>query len=288
MKCSEVQELLSDYYDGELADGQQSRVSDHISRCSACANGIAGFEELSRMANAFEASQRPEDIWSKIQQQRDEQPTDGRLAAQPVDKAGRRRSSFPAMRLFAVAATVVVATGIGWLAYQSWYPHGEHSQFTAEFDQYLDAFRRDATAAQHFLLAKYENELVQTDQVIQRMGYRPATADGVPQAYSIDATYVMKMPCCVCVQCLCKRPDGSTIAIFEHDDEETTEWFGERPEMSATCSGKRCSLVELNDSIAATWQRDTRHITVVGLRDVAELTELVAWFDEQKRARLPK
>ncbi len=95
----------------------------------------------------------------------------------------------------------------------------------------------------------------------------------------------MKMPCCTCVQCLCKRSDGSVIAIFEHDDEEMTEWFGDRPAMAANCSGKRCSLVEVNDRIAASWKRDKRHITVVGIRDVAELTELVAWFEKRKQVK---
>ncbi len=75
------------------------------------------------------------------------------------------------------------------------------------------------------------------------------------------------------------------IAIFEHDDEEMTEWFGDRPAMAANCSGKRCSLVEVNDRIAASWKRDKRHITVVGLRDVAELTELVAWFEKRKQVK---
>lgn len=105
----------------------------------------------------------------------------------------------------------------------------------------------------------------------------------MPDGYSVDSTYVMKMPCCTCVQCLCTRSDGSTIAIFEHDDEEAKEWFGDRPEMSANCNGKQCMLVELDDRIAASWKHDKRHFTVVGLRDVAELTNLVAWFDDRKR-----
>ena len=115
------------------------------------------------------------------------------------------------------------------------------------------------------------------------VGYRPAVANGLPEGYSVESTYVMTMPCCTCVQCLCKRSDGSTIAIFEHDDEETKEWFGDRPETLANCGGYRCSVVELEGHIAASWLRGKRHITVVGVRDVAELAELVAWFDESNQ-----
>ena len=76
------------------------------------------------------------------------------------------------------------------------------------------------------------------------------------------------------------------IAIFEHDDENTDEWFGDRATMTKECNGKRCSLVELDARLAASWQRDQRHITIVGLRDTAELAQFVAWFEGQDQAQL--
>ena len=46
---------------------------------------------------------------------------------------------------------------------------------------------------------------------------------------------------------------------------------------------QQCSLVALDDRIAVSWKHDKRHFTVVGFHDVAELTDLMAWFDERKQ-----
>ena len=85
------------------------------------------------------------------------------------------------------------------------------------------------------------------------------------------------------MQSFCRRGDGSTLVIFEHDDEETTEWFGGRPEITTSCNGERCCLVELDDRIAASWKRGKRHMTLIGVQDVAEVNQMVAWLDEKRR-----
>ena len=168
MNCSKVQELLSAYYDGELADGQRSPMSEHLDVCSDCANELAGFQKLSRIASDLSTPTPPEHLWSQLEQQLNEQSVE----KQPAVKAAStsRRWSFPAPRLFAMAASVFIAIGIGWFAYRSWLPHGEHHQFTAEFGHYLEEFRRDPVAAQQILLAKYESQLIEPDQAIQQVG----------------------------------------------------------------------------------------------------------------------
>jgi hypothetical protein len=175
---------------------------------------------------------------------------------------------------------VLIAVGIGWYVYQARFQHGD-SQFTAEFGHYLQEFQRDPAAAQQFLLAQYDNQSVDPQRALQLVGYRPAVADGLPDGYSMESMHVMKMPCCTCVQCLYKRSDGSTIAIFEHDDDAMDEWFGDRPERSAICGGKRCGLVDLDSRIAVSWKQGKRHIMVIGLQDVEEVNQLVAWFDDR-------
>lgn len=267
MNCSEVQEVLSAYYDGELASDQRSRLSDHLDECLVCAKQLAGFQGLSVMVSELSTPAAPAHLWSQLERQldaqRDEQPMTNTVEPS-------RRSSFAAQTLIALAATVVFALGVGWFTYQSWLAHGEHHQFTAEFRNYLDEFRRDPDAAQQILLAKYSNQIVGPDQAIEQVGYRPAIADGLPAGYAVKSTHVMKMPCCTCVQSLCKRSDGSTLAIFEHDDR--------------TCGDSHCCLVELDDQIAASWQRGSRHITLIGVRDAGEVGEMAAWLDEKERS----
>ena len=178
-----------------------------------------------------------------------------------------------------MAATIFVAAGIGWFTYQSWFAHGEHDNFTAEFGHYLDEFRHDPDTAQQILLAKYTNQLVAPNQASEYIGYRPSVTEGLPAEYTLESTHVIKMPCCICVQSICKRSDGSTLAIFEHDDEELTEWFGDRPSITASCKDKQCCLVELDEQIAASWKRGSRHITLIGARDLEEVNKLVAWLN---------
>ena len=279
MDCTEVKELLSAYFDEELASEERIAVAEHLAGCGECSSELAGFEKLSGMARELDSPMPPAQMWLQLERQLDETPL-----KQRVQLASRRSLwSLPTSRLVAVAATLFVAVGLGWVGYSAWLGHGEHDGFTAEFGQYLDEFHRDPAAAQQFLLAKYESQEVNAQNAVSLVGYRPVVLDGLPDGYSAESAHVMKMPCCTCVQCVCTRSDGSTIAIFEHDDDETEEWFSDRPAMSMNCHGKQCSLVDLNDRIAASWKRDNRHITVVGLRDVAELTDLVAWFDERKQ-----
>ena len=170
----------------------------------------------------------------------------------------------------------------GWFSYTNWHAHDAEHRLAVVFGEYLEEFQRDPKAAQAILLANYEGHAVDAEQAVHMVGYRPAVADGMPEGYSVGETYVTKMPCCTCVQCLCRRSDGTAIAIFEHNDEET-DWFGERPKSEATCNGTRYSLVEVGDEIAATWRRGGRHITVVGVHDRAEVERLVAWLDDRRR-----
>jgi hypothetical protein len=106
----------------------------------------------------------------------------------------------------------------------------------------------------------------------------------MPTGYTVESTCVMEMPCCTCVHYNCRRDDGTTLAIFEHDDEEV-DWFGDSPVTEEICGGRKCQLVALGDRLAATWQSGEQYITVVGAKDQKEVGELVAWFDERSQVR---
>jgi len=272
MKCFEVQELLSVYFDEELADDVKSRVAAHVDQCAECALDLAGFEKLSFLAGTLDDPSPPAQMWGELEKQLDA-PVD----APPSLKKPSQANAIP--RMFAIAASLAVALGVSWFAYHSWFGHGDHSQFTVEFGHYLEEFRRDPIAAQQVLLAKYEHELVDPQLPIKSLGYRPAVAAGLPADYSLVSTHVMNMPCCKCVQSVCRRSDGSTLAIFEHDDEEGAEWFGDMPGILAKCNEKECVLVELDDQIAASWKRGKRHITLIGVRDIGEVSQIVKQLD---------
>ncbi len=265
MACSEIQPSLSAYYDGELADGERARIAQHLQECSTCAKELADFDKLSRMTTALSTLAPSKHIWNRIERQLDQQT--------PMRADGRSRGwSFSMPGWTALAATLLIAIGASWLTYEYWFAHRG-----AEIVQYVDAFRDDPEAAQQFLLAQFDSQAVPVEHAVQHVGYRPATADGLPDGYTVQTSYVLEMPCCTCVQTVCKRSDGTRLAIFEHADNERPT-FGGCPEISASCNGKRCCLVEIEDQLAASWKRGRRYITLIGARDLNEVSKMVAWF----------
>lgn len=279
MDCTEVKELLSAYYDHELSSAKRTAVADHLAGCSDCAQLLEGFRELSALAAGLAQPESPAYLWNKVEEQLDMASDVGNEC--PTTPGWLGWTSKPVVRLsLGVAATILIA--VGWFSYKTWFEHGDHHHLAAVFGQYLAEFRHDPDAAQQILLANYQGQVVDAQQAERTVGYRPVVADGLPEDFSLSSTYVMKMPCCTCVQCLCKRSDGTTVAIFEHDDKES-DWFGDRPESREICNGTSCRLVELGDQLAASWKCGKRYITVIGVRDTAEVGQLVAWFDKRRQ-----
>lgn len=281
MDCSEVKELLSAYHDDELSSDTRTAVAEHLAGCEDCARELEGFRSLSIMAERLAQPEPPAHIWQSLEEQLAVERRDRTERSTFLDWLGWTRK--PSVR-FGLATAAAILIAVGWFGYANWpVEHNVDHQMAVVFGEYLEEFRRDPSAAQQILLANYEGRSVDADQALHTVGYRPVIADGLPDGYSVESTYVIKMPCCTCVQCLCRRSDGTTIAIFEHDDEEA-DWFGDRPQSEAICDGKRCSMVEIDDRLAATWRQGKRHITVVGARDAAEVERLVAWFDDRRRS----
>jgi hypothetical protein len=87
------------------------------------------------------------------------------------------------------------------------------------------------------------------------------------------------MPCCRCFEACYHRKDGGMLCVFEHENDQPV-WFGNRPMSSKVCSGKPTRLVQVDHCLAATWQQQQRHITVIGAKDVEEVARLVAHFEQ--------
>jgi hypothetical protein len=88
------------------------------------------------------------------------------------------------------------------------------------------------------------------------------------------------MPCCRYVQTAYQRNGEVSLVLFEHDEPQL-EWFGHRPAIQALCRDKCCCLIQLGDKLAGSWPLETGHVTVVGLRDVAELEALVRSLQQE-------
>jgi hypothetical protein len=277
MNCSDIQEQLSAYHDGELTSEMREVVAAHVADCEQCASRLAEFASYSKSFRDFSQPAVPPTVWAGIVAKFDQESGETTVVTPATEHSKR---SWLTTRRLALAASVLLVLGLGfWMTHHS--DHSDHdAAFARTMDHYLKMLASDPDEAEQFLLDKYNGQTVDPEDAVRLVGYRPAVASGLPDQYTLASTSVMKMPCCTCVKAVCKRKDGSTLVLFEHDDEEA-ELLGDRPSSMATCGDTECCLVDLDSSIAATWKRGSRWVTAVGVRDTTEIGELVTWLEKK-------
>lgn len=268
MQCHEVVELLSAYYDGELPPDKAGAVAEHVAVCADCAAELKSLHKLSGLAMKLDQPSPPRHVWPRIEAQlRTSQP--------PV--APSRRAYRKA--LLAMVALMFVA--LFWVTYTQWHAHNHH-HLAVNFGHFLDTFEQAPDEAQRDLVKSYSGQPIEIPDAIRELKYRPVVADGLPDDYEPAQAYLLKMPCCRCLEACYHRKEGGMLCVFEHDIDQPV-WFGDRPTSSKVCSGKPTRLVQVDGCLAATWQQDRRHITVIGAKDADEVTRLVAHFDRQRK-----
>lgn len=294
MNCSEVQRLLSSYFDNELTTEVRGDVEKHVQECSSCAEDLARYERLSNVAGNIETPLAPSSrIWEQLSENlgledQAEIAADSyseRPSLSPREDAGRKSRYVPIGWLAAIAAMLLI--GVSVFSFGTWFEKDGHNHdMSAVFGQYLEKFRHDPLAAQTYLLASYENHNVDVSKAGELLGYQPAISPGLPEGYAVESIHVLKMPCCTCVQCLCKRENGTSFAIFEHNEDSAKEWFGGSQAKPMVCEGVPCTLIDVgNNQLAGNWINGQRRITIVGLQDSGELNQLVSWFESRRRVQ---
>lgn len=283
MRCTDIQDQLSAFYDGELSGESHAEMTRHLADCESCAAEFAGFKDVTRVVSQMPQPKAPPSVWNRLAVELTAGESNDSAKPQPLSHQNQNRFWWTSSRQLALAASVLLMLGFGyWISRGTGHSHsggqGHSAEFVATMDHYLTQLPADPDAAEQFLLNKYDGQRVNADDAVQLVGYRPAVFRGLPEGYSLASTSVLKMPCCTCVKAVCQRQDGSTLVLFEHDDEKT-EWFGERQSNMAMCGDTECCLVDLDSSIAATWKRGSRSLTAVGVRDVDEVNTLVSWLD---------
>jgi hypothetical protein len=281
MNCTQVQEQLSDYFDGELPPKGHRAVAEHLQRCSRCAAELAAFGELSSMAKQLTQPEMPE-LWTALEQQLDaESGMAPRTAPASDPLCATERGTRPNgnrlrrhRRLLGLAALLLIGVGIGSLAIHEAHRRGREREMAAKFHQYLDAFDQDPERAHQILLASYPARQVDPNEPARELRHRPAVSK-LPPGYRLQTTYLVDMPCCQCVHALCRRADGSLLAVIEHDASQAVS-YGNRPCHNAQCNGRETCFAQLNDRLAATWEADGHFITVIGARDADEVSLLMS------------
>ena len=273
MPCREVVVLLSAYYDGELSPDKADAVTVHVAVCADCAAELETLYKLSDLTMRLDQPSPPRHIWPRIEAQLNTLPSPAIPPVMPAQRTSRKG-------LVAVVAALLLV-GLSWIEYTQWHAH-EHHHRLVNFGHFLDTFVQAHDEAQRDLVKNYSGVQTEIPDAIRELKYRPVVADGLPVDYEPAQAYLLKMPCCRCLEACYRRKDGGMRCVFEHDDDQPM-WFGDRSTSSMVISGKPTRLVKVDGCLAATWQQERRHITVIGAKDVDEVTRLIAHFDRQDR-----
>lgn len=272
MNCVEAQERLSAFFDGELPSPEQESVADHIESCAICAKEFERFEKLSQMASKLRSPEPPAGLWNELEK---------KLDAAVV--SSRPRARYLRKRIVAMAALLLIGLALGFYVKKTWFGHGHGDHLAANFGSYLETFQHDPVQAQQILIANYDGNATTLEEITRRVKYRPAVADGLPEGYTMDSLYLLKMPCCICPQAVLKGDDGNVLAVFEHDTDQPI-WFGNRPMVKCRCAGKPTNIVEIDGKLAASYKSGSRYVTLVGLRDLDEATRLIGHLAARQTA----
>ncbi|KAA5539749.1 hypothetical protein FYK55_23415 [Roseiconus nitratireducens] len=283
--CQSVQDQLSAYLDGELGTAERHQIEEHLSQCPACDAEWQSFRQLGQLFRESVPAETPPP-WESVE---------SRMLPRRLP-AGPWWWSTTTAAAAAIAALLLVAVGFWASAPKNQRDriaqpseagqdeetsmagmamNAEHMlEFQRTMNDYVAKLSSDPDQAERFLLTKYDGQAVSPDQAEALVGYQPLISRGLPGGYELASSSVVEMPCCTCFKAVCRRSDGSTLVLFEHDD-DAAGWFGDRNRSMATCGDKDCCLIELDSNIAATWKEGSRSITAVGARDQGEVTMLV-------------
>jgi len=121
MRCEEARNELSAYLDGELGPQEADAVREHVASCAACREVLEELRATIDLVGALPPCEAPQGLAADVQRE-----IERRLILAPPAEAAetapqerllpiRRASLWP--RVMAVAATLVLAVGIGWLGF---------------------------------------------------------------------------------------------------------------------------------------------------------------------------
>ena len=99
MDCDRVRELLSDYLEEALADGDRAAVAAHLDGCARCAAEAAGLSETIALLSALPAEKAPPELLGRVMAEI------GRDAAGTPD--GGKRLTLPRFKIPVEAAAAV-------------------------------------------------------------------------------------------------------------------------------------------------------------------------------------
>ncbi len=271
MNCADIKDLLSAYYDNELVGESRITVRAHLEQCEDCAIELSAFRNLSSLARSLNNTDAPDPDWSAVERAINQETLP---RATPASTRKYDKVNFRPIRTIAVSLAVFVCV-FGFYLY--WTSNNQHDHFEMQVAMETVVRQIDSDQVTNLLLNKFGGSEVSTDDAFNEVGYRPLVERGLPEGYQVASVQVLTMPCCKCIQTICRRKDNSKLFIYEHTEEDTG-WFEDRPSEQVTVDGEVFDVIKIGDLIVATCKKDKRHVTYLGLRSADELTQIAQEF----------
>jgi len=288
MHCSQVQERLSAWYDGEVRPEERELFASHIETCEACAAVAGDLEKLSALAKSFPIPDPPPELWAGLEHKLDGVPaTVGHDEAAGSPEGTRPRRASVVVQLVSLAALLLLAVGTGLWTHRLKNEQASRQRppkLAVDLDRYLDEFERNPREALSVLIARYQGEAVDPEQAARSVRFHSIAPDRLPEGFSLDGTYLLKMECCTGVQTVYKRKGSEVLAILQHTTDQPV-WFGDRPVLVAQVHGRPTRIAQLDGRLAATWEEDGSYVSLVGIQDMHELVRLTASFNQHRQGR---
>ncbi|MBI3467208.1 MAG: zf-HC2 domain-containing protein [Planctomycetes bacterium] len=269
MKCDQVVDLLSQFYDGELDATQAAAMRTHLAQCGACAAEVAAFADLSEAARMLSEPEPPADLWSRI--------------ACALERPARvATTSRPAVvrlrRLAALAALVLIALYTGWLAYQSSSATRRDSHHSSipvvDLGPYLDQVAKGPRIA----IARHPSTQMSPAEAARHVQFRVLKQAELPEGYSLDEGYLVRIEGCSVVQFKYLR--GSEVCLLFQYSRGQPVVYGDRPVLATRVNGKAARIVQGDGCLAASWETNGTAVSLIGPRDMSELVRLMAFVDQ--------
>ena len=263
MNCEQAIPLLSAFHDGELDAGQRDAVLTHLSSCGSCQARLDAIRSMSELAAQLPAAKPPPDLVDKVERA---------LADKRKPSLGERQARRRILAMLVLGAAAMVV-GLAVWPFLSGDTH-HHEEMVRVFGQFLDAYEQGRAHADEILPQHYDGKLVDRATASAALKRSSLAKPTILGNHMVEKRYLLKMPCCDCVQTVYVCQGRKSLVIFEHEKEQP-EWFRNRPLRRTECEGKPCCVVELKENLAVTWRVDSRQVTAVGVHDLTELAKLM-------------
>lgn len=147
MNCPSARESLGAYLDGELPVEARATIDAHLAGCPACASELEIMRSVTASLAESTAIRVPTQLWSEIE----------RRLNRPVQREPTPRNQFLRVRRYALAASVLIAVGIGAWAFLSLGGDASVARAsTVDFSILLDSLPKDAVVAFEKFLNQYD------------------------------------------------------------------------------------------------------------------------------------